>query len=204
MSRSLIAVRPATQTDAGFLTTLWCDALRRAEHHEHVADLEQVVKTAEASPEQRLLVAEYDGEPAGAVLLRIGTVTALNLELAVHVVSPTVAPAFRRHGVGRTLMECAAAFAEDAGVPHVCVGVASGSRDANRFMARLALGQVGTFRVAPTAAVRARIAAQRPTRASSSGAGGRQLTRVLAARRSARRADVPGPAEVPSEPPPTA
>ncbi|GAA5152932.1 hypothetical protein GCM10023340_34100 [Nocardioides marinquilinus] len=187
MSRSLVSLREAEPTDAEFLVDLWADGLRRAERPDLLADVEQLVKTAHVSPEQRLVVAEYDGEPAGAVLLRIATVTPLNLDLAVQVVSPCVATPFRRRGIGRTLMDCAVAFAEEAGVPHLATAVSStspGSRDGNRFMARLALGPLGTLRVAPVVAVRARLTATRP----ASAGGGRQLTRVLAARRSARRA----------------
>jgi GNAT superfamily N-acetyltransferase len=187
VSRSLVSLREAEPTDAEFLVDLWADGLRRAERPDLLADVEQVVKTAHVSPEQRLVIAEHDGERAGAVLLRIATVTPLNLDLAVQVVSPCVVPAFRRRGIGRTLMECAVAFAEEAGVSHVATAVASstsGSRDGNRFMARLALGPLATMRVAPVVAVRARLTAARPAGAG----GGRQLTRVLAARRSARRA----------------
>ena len=192
MTRSLVTLRAAEISDAPFLAELWAGALRRAEPQEHVADLEQIIKTAATSPEQRLVVADYDGQPAGAVLLKITTVTSLNLDLAVRVLSPHVAPAYRRHGIGRMLMECAAAFAEEAGVPQLCTAVTAGSRDGNRFMARLALGPLATYRVAPVSAVRARLAAQRPMAAAPAG-NGRHLTRVLAARRSARRAqpDVP-------------
>jgi predicted N-acetyltransferase YhbS len=190
VSRSLVTLRAAETTDAPFLVELWTPALRRAEHHELVADVEQIVKTAASSPEQRLLVAEYDGESAGGVLLRITTITPLNLDLAVQALSPCVLPQFRRHGVGRALMESAAAFAEESGVPHVCTAVAAGSRDGNRFMARLALGPLATYRNAPTAAVRARLVAQRPT-TSAAAAAGPKLTRVLAARRSMRRMPPP-------------
>ena len=55
-------------------------------------------------------------------------------------ISPHVFPEFRRHGVGRALMEAAVAFAEELGIAHVATAVVAGSRDANRFMARLALG----------------------------------------------------------------
>ncbi|MCW2812983.1 MAG: GCN5-related N-acetyltransferase, partial [Nocardioides sp.] len=162
MSRSLVTLRAAEISDAPFLAELWSNALRRAEHHEQVADLEQIIKAAASSPEQRLVLAEYDGQPAGAVLLKITTVTTLNLDLAVRVLSPHVVPAYRRHGIGRMLMECAAGFAEEAGVAQVCTAVSAGSRDGNRFMARLALGPLATYRAAPVAAVRARLTAQRP------------------------------------------
>lgn len=187
MTRSLVTLRAAEAADAPFLAELWSGSLRRAEPQELVADLEQVIKAATASPEQRLVVADYDGQRAGAVLVKLTTVTSLNLDPAVQVVAPHVAPAFRRHGIGRVLMECAVAFAEEAGAAQVCVGVTAGSRDGNRFMARLSLGPLATYRVAPVAAVRARLTAQRPAHPSAAG-DARQVTRVLAARRSMRRA----------------
>lgn len=185
MSRSLVTMRVADLDDAPALAELWADALRRADHHEQVSDVELIIKAASASPERRVVVAEYDGELAGAVLLRVATLTALNLEPTVQAVSPHVFPRFRRRGIGQSLMECAVAFAEEIGVGHLATAASSGSRDANRFMARLALGPHATLRIAPTHVVRAKIAAQRPAPVTTSG---RQLTRVLAARRSLKRA----------------
>ncbi|CAN5501639.1 hypothetical protein BH11ACT8_BH11ACT8_35760 [soil metagenome] len=186
----MVTLRAAEATDAEFLTALWAEALRRCDHADQVADVETVIKAANASPEQRLVVAEYDAKPAGAVLLRVSTVSPLNLEPAVQVLSPHVAPDFRRHGVGRVLMESAVAFAEELGILNIATAVGTGSRESNRFMARLALGPHATMRLAPTAAVRARITAQRPTLAASG--NGRHLTRVLAARRSMRRSEAAG------------
>jgi ribosomal protein S18 acetylase RimI-like enzyme len=184
MSRSLVTMRVAERTDAPALAELWADALRRGDQHEHLADLELIIKTASASPEQRLVVAEYDGELAGAVLLRVATLTPLNLDPTVQAVSPHVFPQFRRRGIGSALMESAVAFAEEIGVGHVATAASSGSRDANRFMARLAFARHATLRVAPTHVARAKMTAQHPAASSN----GRQLTRVLAARRSMRRA----------------
>jgi len=180
----LVSMRAAEPSDAPLLAELWGDALRRADRQEQVADLELVIKGAAASAEQRVVVAEVDGEVAGAVLLRVSTLTPLNLEPAVQAISPHVFPQYRRRGIGLALMESAVAFAEDNGIAHVTTAAASGSRDANRFMARLGLGPHATMRVAPTIAVRSKLEALRPTRAAG---GGRQLTRVLAARRSMRR-----------------
>ncbi|MFB9314871.1 GNAT family N-acetyltransferase [Nocardioides plantarum] len=190
MSRSLVMLRAAEVHDAPFLVELWSGAMRRAEQPDLVADLEHIIKTAGSTPEQRLVVAEYDGQRAGAVLLKATTVSSLNLDHAVQVLSPCVAPDFRRHGIGRMLMECSVSFAEEIGVTQVCTAVTAGSRDGNRFMARLALGPLATYRSAPVAAVRARLSAQRPA-LQASAADGRQLTRVLAARRSMRRARPP-------------
>jgi predicted N-acetyltransferase YhbS len=184
MSRSLVTMRVAELADAPALAELWFDAMRRADRQDHVGDLELIIKAASASPEQRVVVADYDGELAGAVLLRVVTLTALNLEPTVQAVSPHVFPQFRRRGIGQALMECAVAFAEEVGIGHVATAASAGSRDANRFMARLALGPHATLRIAPTHVVRAKLTAQRPATASTNG---RQLTRVLAARRSMRR-----------------
>lgn len=191
MSRTLVSLRRATVADAEVLAELWGESLRRVDHHEQVADLARVLADTEHGTRDdavRVLVAEHDGQIAGAVLVRLATLSPLNLEPVVHVVSPHVFPAFRRRGVGRALMDGAVAFAEEQGIDHVMTAATSGSRDANRFMARLGLGPHATLRVAPTAAVRGRLTASRPMTATTARAERRQVTRVLAARRSMRRA----------------
>ena len=94
-------------------------------------------------------MAEYDGRLAGAVHLRLTTITPLNLDLSVQVMSPNVFPEFRRHGVGRALMDAAVSWAEERGAGHVATAAPSGSRDGNRFMARLALGPVAVLAAGP-------------------------------------------------------
>lgn len=188
MSRSMVTLRCAEVSDAPVLAELWADAVRRADHQDQVADLELVIKTAAASPERRLLVADHDGVLAGAVFLRVCTLSPINLEQTVQAISPHVFPQFRRHGIGRLLMESAVAFAEELGIAHVATAANSGSRDANRFMARLAFGPHATLRVAPTQVVRAKLTARLPALPATNG---RQRTRVLAARRSMRRAQSP-------------
>lgn len=191
MSRTQVVLRSATDHDVPFLADLWSSSLRRADTDLRLADLAAIIDQANDTPVQRLVIAEYDAQPAGAVLLQVGTVSSLNLEPTVQVISPTVVPAVRRHGVGRALMEAALSFAEEQGVATLATGVGSGARDSNRFMARLALSPLATYRVAPTAAVRARLRGQRPTPVAV-GANGRQVTRVIAARRSMRRARAAG------------
>lgn len=190
MQQPRVRVRDAVPADADFLAELWSGELRRAEHREQVADLVAVVESARRSCDQRLAIAERAGEPVGAVLLRLGSVGPLNPEPVVQVLSPHVVPGRRRRGVGRLLMETALAFAEERGVPQVATAVEAGARDSNRFMARLALGPQATVRLGPTAAVRARLSAQRPQPATT---GSRQsATRLLAARRSMRGSRSPG------------
>jgi N-acetylglutamate synthase-like GNAT family acetyltransferase len=141
--------------------------------------------TCQESAEQRLVIAEYDGEPAGAVLLCVSTLSPLNLEQAVHALAPFVAPGFRRRGVGHTLMEAAVTYAEELGVGHVLTAVSHDSRQSNRFMARLGLSQQAVLRVAGTPTVRSKLTAQLPGKLRQNGA--RPVGQVLAARRSLRR-----------------
>jgi GNAT superfamily N-acetyltransferase len=189
MMRSQVSLRRAAPDDADVLVEVWSDVLRRAERHEQVADLRSVIERVAPLPDERIVVAEYDGQPAGAVHLRATTLTPLNLEPVVQAISPHVLPQFRRHGVGRALMEAAVAFADELGIGHVTTAAAAGNRDANRFMARLALGPLATVRLAPTAVVKAKLSAQRPAVARPTGR--HHLTHVLAARRSLRKSQAP-------------
>jgi GNAT superfamily N-acetyltransferase len=184
MSRSLVFLREAVPADAPVLAELWADVLRRGDECDHLTDMAHVIDVASDDPDQRLVVAEYDGRLAGGVHLRLTTVSPLNLDLSVQVISPNVFPEFRRHGVGRAMMDAAVCWAEERGASHVATAAPAGSRDGNRFMARLALGPVATLRLAPTTVVRAKLTAQRPPVAR---VPARQLTHVLAVRRSMRR-----------------
>lgn len=181
-----VTLREAVLEDAPFLVELWADTIRRADRQEQIADLESVIKAAAGSPERRVVVAEYDGVPAGAVFLRLTTLSPVNLEPAIQTMAPHVLPAYRRKGIGRALMEAAVSFAEELGVGHLATAAASASRDGNRFLARLGFGPQAVYRVATTPMVRARLTAQRGGQRHT--AGRPALGQVLAARRSQRRA----------------
>lgn len=188
LKRSQVSLRCAEPGDATRLAELWEEVLRRADHHEQVKDVEAAITRAQEHDGERIVVAEYDGVLAGAVHLRATTLTPLNLEPIVQAISPHVFPSHRRHGVGRALMESAVAFAEERGIDHVATAAVAGSRDANRFMARLALGPYAILRLAPAHVVKTKLSAQGPVIGRTTGrVGGRQLTHVLAARRSMRR-----------------
>jgi GNAT superfamily N-acetyltransferase len=189
MSRQPVSMRQATLEDVPFLVELWSDVLRKADRQEQVGDLEIIVKEAAESAEKRLLVAEYDGEPAGALLLRVTPMTPLNLEPTVQALAPTVTPSFRGKGIGSALMESAVLWAEELGVSHITTAAASSSRSGNRFMARLSLGPQAVLRASATPLVRAKLAAMQPTsvRISDRQTGRRHLGQVLAARRQLSR-----------------
>jgi ribosomal protein S18 acetylase RimI-like enzyme len=188
VKRTQVSLRQASSEDAPVLAEVWSEVLRRADQDDRIADLEAIIARTTPADDEQIVVAEYDGEVAGAVHLRASTLSPLNLEPVVQAISPHVLPAFRRRGIGRALMGAAVSFAEERGIAHIATAAVSGSRDANRFMARLALGPHAILRLAPTAMVQAKLDAQAPAGATARRSGGRQLTHVLAARRSTRRA----------------
>jgi GNAT superfamily N-acetyltransferase len=187
MSRQPVSMRQATIADVPFLVELWGGVLRRADRQEQVHDLELIVKEAAESAERRLLVAEYDGEPAGAVLLRVTPMTPLNLEPTVQALAPHVTASYRSKGIGGALMEAAVLWAEDLGIGHITTAAPSSSRSGNRFMARLSLGPQAVFRASATPLVRAKLAALQPTSARSTDRTAPRRHRVLAARRQLSR-----------------
>jgi N-acetylglutamate synthase-like GNAT family acetyltransferase len=179
MTRSLVSLRDATLSDVPQLAELWAPFLRRGSD-EQLHDLATAIERLGERPGERLVVAEYDGDFAGAVYLRAATYSPVNPEPVLQAHNATVAPHHRHRGVGKALMECAVTWAEELGIGHVGTATSSSSREANRFMARLALGPQAVLRMAPTAAVRSKLAARYPA--------ARQVTQVLAVRRSLRHA----------------
>jgi GNAT superfamily N-acetyltransferase len=184
MNRSLVTLRSVTVDDSTHLAEVWTDVIRRVGPEDQAADMEAVVVAVLASESERIVVAEYDGNFAGAVHLEHTTMSAINREPVVRALSPHVLSPYRRHGVGTALMEAAVTWAEELGITHVATAAVAGSRDANRFMARIGLGPYAVLRVATTHAVRSRLSVHR--RPASAGHG-KQLTQVLAARRSLRK-----------------
>jgi len=179
MSRSSVTLRDATLADVEHLAVLWQPFLRR-DVDEQLHDLATAIEKIGDHPGERLVVAEYDGDFAGAVFLLAAAYSPVNPEPVLQAHNPAVVPAHRKRGIGRALMESAVTWAEELGISHVATATSSASREANRFMARLALGPQAVLRVAPTYAVRAKLSARHPA--------ARQVTQVLAARRSLRHA----------------
>jgi GNAT superfamily N-acetyltransferase len=187
MSRTPVTVRAAVADDLPALRELWSDILRRGSTEDQLADLRTVLDDVERDAGQAIVVAEYDGEVAGAIHLSATTLTPLNLEPAVLAVSPHVLPQFRRHGVGSALIEAAVRFAEAHGIATLSTAAVASSRDANRFMARLSFTPQATLRAATTVAVRGKLASRRSAGRSATRQGGaRHIDRVLAARRISR------------------
>lgn len=162
-------VRPATEADLPILLALaselgdalvrGADASTRPRTPAASSVLEQRYREALGSEDRHLvLVIGGSDEPLGMALLTVAPANAL-LELpAVHLSHSVVSRRYERRGAGRALVAAAAAFAEERGIDQLVVSVHPGSRDSNRFFARLGFAPLAVRRVAPVAVVRRALA----------------------------------------------
>ena len=197
MSRNPVHVRDARPDDAAHLVTIWSELSRRSASDRPSerpfrssvqVDAENAVARIAADPDQRLLVATYDDVVVGAAHLIRAPVSPISTENAIHVTHLHVLDTFRRHGVGRALMEATVTWAEEKDTAHVLAASSAHSRDANRFMARLGLVQIAVVRGAAVSALRAKLPVEPPAAARVGSRSPRSVGHVIAQRRSQRRA----------------
>ena len=190
MSRVPVHVRDAVHDDASALSTLWSELSKPGEPQGEAleARIVRAVTRCEGDDESRVVVAELDGEVVGCAFLRTGLVSPLADEHVVHVSHLQVEPGSSGRGVGRSLLEAATTWAEQRGVDSLVVASSANDRDANRFLARLGLGQVAVLRGVPVAALRAKLPHDPGAAARNGARMGRSVGQVVAARRSQRRA----------------
>ncbi len=112
------------------------------------------------APDRHLVVAvdEHDA-PLGMALFSVGPANALLDLPALHVSHAVVDDRHKRRGAGKALVAAATTYAEDRGLEQIVVSVNPGSRDANRFFARLGFAPLAVRRVAPVSVVRRRLQA---------------------------------------------
>jgi GNAT superfamily N-acetyltransferase len=161
-----IEVRDARPDDAEALVTLWSDMVVGTGHQSRLLAAPSV-ESARASvakhlddPAGRLVVGEIDGKLGGMAYLRQTPISPLHDEVTVTVEYLHVSDHARRHGLGKALIAEAAAWAEHENCPHLAVVAPPVAREANRFLARLGLGQAAVLRFASTHTVRRRLAAE--------------------------------------------
>jgi len=188
MSRCPAQVRQAVETDAAELAELWSGLTRRSSHSDVLAEARAAILRTVERERERIIVAVHLGSVVGAAHLAIGELSPISSETVLRVSHLSVDADMRRRGVGRAMMDAALCFAEEFGVGSIMAASASNSRDANRFMARLGLAQIACVRVAPTAAMRAKLPPELPAAfLRGASASNRQLGQVIAQRRSMRR-----------------
>ena len=188
MFRCPVHVRDAEPRDVGELRDLLGAVVTRTAEEPRPDEAAAAVAAIALDPEQRLVVAELDGRVVGVAHLVRAPVSPLQTETAVHVLHLNVHDDARRHGVGRTLLEATVSWAEEKDSTHVIAAASAASRDTNRFMARLGLGQVAVMRAATVATLRAKLPVEPPAAARVGSRSHRSVGHVLAQRRSLRRA----------------
>lgn len=123
------------------------------------AVLEQRLRDALADPRRHVVVAQSEaGETLGMALLTVADANALFDSPAVHMTHAVVGDRFRRRGAGRALVAAAVAYAEEHGTDQVVVSVRPGSREANRFYARLGFAPLALRRSASVSTLRRSLA----------------------------------------------
>ncbi|MGH8861667.1 MAG: GNAT family N-acetyltransferase [Jatrophihabitantaceae bacterium] len=163
MSRASVRVRPAERADVADLVALVSSIdtrsgifSGRAIIDPGVAHLSERLDEILDENARTLLVAIDDasGLPVGMLVAKMDEIGAIDLTAALHITHLIVAPSHRRRGVGRTLMAAAVHLADERGVDRVLATASSGSREANRYLARLGFAPLVVHRVASTTALR--------------------------------------------------
>ena len=191
MFRSSVRVRDAEPADAAALVSIWADFSKRTPGELQVtpeAEASTALARIAADPDERLLVGVLDDGVVGAMHLRRTAVSPIHTETAIHTSHLHVLESSRRRGVGRALLEAAVSWAEEKDTAYILAASATNSREANRFMARLGLGQVAVVRGATVPALRVKLPGEAAAVAQIGTRADHNLGQVLAHRRSQRRA----------------
>jgi GNAT superfamily N-acetyltransferase len=133
-SSGLFSGRPLQDSSSGHLAERFADIL----------DSERVL----------LLAVDEAGAAVGMLCARDDAVGAIDLTPVLHVTHLMVEPQHRRRGIGRALLAAAVRLADEHGVEHVLTTAAAGSREGNRYLARIGFAPLVVHRIAPTSALR--------------------------------------------------
>jgi ribosomal protein S18 acetylase RimI-like enzyme len=194
--RAALHVRPATDADLPALVELGAELREALLPSSELprwggpgarSVLEQRFRDVLASDDRRLvLVVSESDEPLGMALLSVCVVNPLLDVPAVHMTHSVVRRRDARRGVGKALVQAAAAFADERGVDQLVVSVRPGWREANRFFARLGFMPLAVRRTASVSAVRRRIAQQETALTSGVQAGIQAGVHTVVRRRPSR------------------
>jgi len=163
VSRPNVRVRPAERADIAALVSLITSVDTRSGVFSGRGILDpDVVHLGErldeilAEQARILLIAtdDHSGTAVGLLVAKMDEIGAIDLTPALHVTHLLVAPSHRRRGIGRTLLAATVHLADERGVDRILATAASGSREANRYLARLGFAPLVVHRVTSTAALR--------------------------------------------------
>jgi ribosomal protein S18 acetylase RimI-like enzyme len=162
VSRVNVRVRPATEDDVPALATLvrsidtstgpFSGKPLQDPSGEHLCSRFREIVGHE---DRTLLIAADDaGAVVGMLAARRDEVGAIDLTPVLHVTHLMVAPGSRRRGIGRSLLAAAVHLAEELGMEHLLATAAAGSREGNRYLARIGFAPLVVHRIAPVSTLR--------------------------------------------------
>jgi ribosomal protein S18 acetylase RimI-like enzyme len=162
VSRVNVRVRPATEDDVPALAALvqsidtatgpFSGKPLQDPTDEHLCcRFREIVGHAERT---LMIAADDSGAVVGMLAARRDEVGAIDLTPVLHVTPLMVAPSARRRGVGRSLLAAAVHLAEELGVEHLLATAAAGSREGNRYLARIGFAPLVVHRIAPVSTLR--------------------------------------------------
>lgn len=163
MSRASVRIRPAEHADVDGLAELIgsVDTSSGVFSGRPLANPDPVHLAARLTDilgedARTLLVAvdDADSRIVGLLVARADEIGAIDVTPVLHVTHLLVSPKWRRRGIGRALLAGAVHLADERGFERVLATAASGSREANRYLARLGFAPLVVHRVASTAALR--------------------------------------------------
>jgi N-acetylglutamate synthase-like GNAT family acetyltransferase len=162
VSRVNVRIRPATEDDVAALVTLvrnidtstgpFSGRPLQDSTDEHLAT--RFREIIEHSDRTLVIAADDSGSVIAMLAARLDEIGAIDLTPVLHITHLVVAPGHRRRGLGRSLLASAVHLAEDAGVEHLVATAAAGSREGNRYLARIGFAPLVVHRIAPTATLR--------------------------------------------------
>lgn len=112
----------------------------------------------------RVVLAEVGDEVVGVAVLSLLPITPISDVASVQISYLHVRQDRRRRGVGGAIVDAALGFATESGAEYVTVGVFPGSRDTNRYFARLGFRPLVVRRAIATAALQRKLAGESSTR----------------------------------------
>jgi len=166
VNRPPVDVRRATVDDTEDLLLLWAQAREEIGGTGRTLvgmapdAIRPRLQDALAGGDVTVLLARWEGRPAGYAVLRVAPLLPIVDGSCVHVEHLYVAPALRRRGAGRALLHGVASVAERHGADQVVSNAQPTARETHRFLARLGFTPLVVRRVAPTAVLRRRLAGE--------------------------------------------
>jgi len=159
-----VRTRQAEEADLAAVVALW-DELRGSGGRlgpfgppASTAAAQERLSTLGHDPAHRVILAEIEDDVVGLAVLSRLPITPISEVESIQISFMHVANDRRRRGVGRAIIDAAAAFAVEASADYVTVGVFPGSRDTNRYFARLGFTPLVVRRAIATSLLQRRLA----------------------------------------------